>query len=400
MQSKLSQQAANSGDLIKLDQLTGWRFIAAFGVVLCHFSEFLFPNQSPIFLSLWKGMANFVGFFFILSGFILAYNYQAKMVAGTTTVRSFLVARFARIYPALIFSLLVALPAFLYLNLKLHTPAQSLLTYSLSSVLLIKTWLPFASWSGISAWNAPTWSIETEFFFYLCFPFLLRPFSKLSIRSIISLWIALVGLMIGAAASFDVFSPRPGIEPFFGAFEFLHSSPYFCVLEFALGILTFNLARNLPQQTLSYLRNNSRWIFALLVGSYLGLNLTLPIMSRYHGIPAIVFSSVILLSYTSPVSLKFLQSPKFLYLGETSYSLYLLHSPVLGLFLLGAKTVGPLAYLKQELPPIFAISAIATSFGLAAFCHKFVEVPWRTRIIQKLAPRNQVLVPKNEAKAA
>jgi peptidoglycan/LPS O-acetylase OafA/YrhL len=388
------------GDVIKLDQLTGWRFIAAFGVVLCHFSEFLFPNQPQVFLSLWKGMANFVGFFFILSGFILAYNYQAKMVAGKTTVRSFLVARFARIYPALIFSLVISIPAFLTINYKLHTPVASFLAYSLSSVLLIKTWLPFANWDGISAWNAPTWSIETEFFFYLCFPFLIRPLSKLTMRSNISLWIALVGLMTGAAASFDIFAPRPGIEPFFGAFELLHSSPYFCVFEFILGILTFNIAKNLPKQTLSYVRDNSRWIFALLVGSYLGLNVILPVMSRFHGIPAIVFCGAILLSYTSPVPLKFLQTPKFLYLGETSYSLYLLHSPVLGLFLLAAKIFGPLGYLKQELPPLFAILAIATSFGLAALCHKFVEVPWRTKIIRKLAPRNEVVFPKSEAKAA
>ena len=386
--------------MVKLDQLTGWRFIAAFGVVLCHFSDFLFPHQSLTFLSLWKGMANFVGFFFILSGFILAYNYQAKMVTGKTSVRSFLIARFARIYPALIFSLVISIPAFLTINYKLHTPVPSLLAYSFSSVLLIKTWLPFVNWGGVSAWNAPTWSIETEFFFYLCFPFLIRPLSKLTMRANISLWIALVGLMTGAAASFDFFAPRPGIEPFFGAFELLHSSPYFCVFEFILGILTFNIAKNLPKQTLSYVRDNSRWIFAILVSLYLGLNMFLPIMSRFHGIPAIVFSGAILLSYTSPAPLKFLQTPKFLYLGETSYSLYLLHCPVLGAFLLGAKIFGPLGYLKQELPPLFAFFAIATSFGLAALCHKFVEVPWRTKIIRKLAPRNEVLFPKSEAKAA
>ena len=62
----------------KLDQLTGWRFIAAFGVVLCHFSDLLIRHRSEILVRIMVGMANLVGFFFILSGFILAYNYQSR----------------------------------------------------------------------------------------------------------------------------------------------------------------------------------------------------------------------------------------------------------------------------------------------------------------------------------
>ena len=40
-----------------------------------------------------------VSFFFILSGFIIAYNYEEKLLEKTTTKRTFWVARIARIYP-------------------------------------------------------------------------------------------------------------------------------------------------------------------------------------------------------------------------------------------------------------------------------------------------------------
>ena len=40
-----------------------------------------------------------VSFFFVLSGFIIAYNYQKKFSENKITKRAFWVARIARIYP-------------------------------------------------------------------------------------------------------------------------------------------------------------------------------------------------------------------------------------------------------------------------------------------------------------
>ena len=49
-----------------------------------------------------------VSFFFVLSGFIIAYNYQEKLLTKTTTKRTFWVARIARIYPLHLLTLLIA----------------------------------------------------------------------------------------------------------------------------------------------------------------------------------------------------------------------------------------------------------------------------------------------------
>lgn len=374
-------------EIRKLDQLTGWRFIAAFGVVLCHFNHLLFPGQSETASQIWKGMANFVGFFFVLSGFILAYNYQSKFVSGEVTSRTFLVARFARIYPALVFSLLIALPAFLFVNHQLNTSIPLLGGYSLGSILLIKTWLPFVNWGDISPWNGPIWSIETEFFFYLCFPFLIRPLSRLKLSSNFWVWTALAIGMVIVFGLYDRAAAPTGQQPFFGAFELFHSSPYLCIFEFIFGIVTYNIARELPEKTLQTLKNNTVWIFPLLAISYGALNVVLPTMSRFHGLPAIIFSLVILLSYTSPRSLRLLQTPTFLYLGEISYSLYLLHIPTFTIYSYLCKLIKPLNTIQQNFPPIYALLVIGTTLALAAFCMRVVEIPWRKKLRLALSQR-------------
>ena len=49
-----------------------------------------------------------VSFFFMLSGFIIAYNYQKKFSENKITKRTFWVARIARIYPLHWLTLLIA----------------------------------------------------------------------------------------------------------------------------------------------------------------------------------------------------------------------------------------------------------------------------------------------------
>lgn len=369
----------------KLDQLTGWRFIAAFGVILCHFQDLLFPNAPQLVHKTLSGFANFVDFFFVLSGFILAYNYQKKFVNGTTSVRQFLSARFARIYPACIFSLAVGLPAFLFINHQTHAPLPELGLNALLSLLMLKTWFPFLTWPHITSWNGPMWSIETEFFFYLCFPFLVVRLAKLNQKSNWFLWI-LVGLVITAlSVAYDLIIGPTGKEPFAGAFELVHSSPYVCVLEFIMGIITFNLATNLQEGSLTKLRRHALWMAPLLGVFYLASNATLPVMSTFQGIPTIIFALVILISFTEPTPYKPLGTSPMVYMGEVSFSLYLLHIPIRTLFEYVGKIVHPLGGLKESNSTFYGVLVIAASLAVAAFCYKYVEDPARKKIRKILA---------------
>ncbi|MFZ3141750.1 acyltransferase family protein, partial [Polaromonas sp.] len=79
-----------------INSLTGLRFIAAFLIILHHFGNP--PGPQPVHNVISHGFVA-VSLFFILSGFILTYNY-ADNVGGLKTGKwNFWVARFARIYP-------------------------------------------------------------------------------------------------------------------------------------------------------------------------------------------------------------------------------------------------------------------------------------------------------------
>src|SRR5260370_3381114 len=118
-----------------------------------------------------------VSFFFVLSGFILVYTYAGRPMI----LKDFWRARFARIYPAYAFSLLVTAPFFFFAVLTMNIPffawAKAHLKFvSVLVVSLLQAWVPPAALS----WNAVAWSLSVEAFFYLLFPFLLLFFVRLS----------------------------------------------------------------------------------------------------------------------------------------------------------------------------------------------------------------------------
>lgn len=93
--------------------LTSLRFIFAFMVFASHLS-FLQKTESNalswIFDSVFCEGYIGVSFFFILSGFILAYNYQDGILKNKKSKKAFYQARFARIFPLHILTLVISLP--------------------------------------------------------------------------------------------------------------------------------------------------------------------------------------------------------------------------------------------------------------------------------------------------
>jgi peptidoglycan/LPS O-acetylase OafA/YrhL len=108
-----------------------------------------------------------VSFFFVLSGFILSHAYSELDVKHG--LRSFFAARFSRLYPAHLFTALVAM--FLF------SPIGSAydLIRSAVNLSMLQSMIPLLPWHY--SLNAVSWSISTEFFFYALFPFIL-PIAK------------------------------------------------------------------------------------------------------------------------------------------------------------------------------------------------------------------------------
>ena len=140
-----------------LPRLTSLRAFAAFVVFLFHIRK---NTDWAVGDSLYMHGYVGVGFFFILSGFVLTWATKPG-----TSATEFYWRRFARVYPSHFVMLVVAL-----LLPRLAAPVTPLGVAA--NVTLTQAW--FYDWDVAFGLNAVSWSLSCEFFFYLCTPFLLR----------------------------------------------------------------------------------------------------------------------------------------------------------------------------------------------------------------------------------
>jgi peptidoglycan/LPS O-acetylase OafA/YrhL len=114
-----------------------------------------------------------VSFFFVLSGFILAYVYWDDFQGGVTrpAYRRYAVARFARIYPAYVLGLLLITFLYDFINWKMARGVRlsaEPVTSWLMNLFALQTFS--LSYATQQVWNGPAWSISTEFGFYILCP--------------------------------------------------------------------------------------------------------------------------------------------------------------------------------------------------------------------------------------
>ena len=150
---------------IQLDALTGVRFLASSAIVYQHMSGSYGTTKSAYPLHMG------VMVFFILSGFILTHVYPT--MPSVADARRFLLARFARIWP--LHAVCFALPVILYLPFPSRVfPVWA--TTALFNITLMQSWIP--TFKFALSFNAVSWTISVETFFYLLFPLLIIGFAR------------------------------------------------------------------------------------------------------------------------------------------------------------------------------------------------------------------------------
>lgn len=299
-----------------------------------------------------------VSLFFILSGLILTYTYaQGENLRGTK--RAFWQARFARIYPVYLLGLLLHLPFFL----NSYGGTRAGLGALILSPVMAQAWFPQTA----CVWNCPGWSLSAEAFFYLLFPALLPPvvraYRRWQWRPAWLLWLLTVLPMFLVLATL----PRPWPDES-RRVDLLYYGPLFRLPEFMLGMLLgagFLYGQRIGPQAARH------WWRLGLAGTALLIVLGATWGSSVRNVLAVPALAALVWGLAHLRS-GWLTTRPMQYLGEISYSLYILHAPVLTLFHLFGRKYG------QQLPaaPVFTLY-LAVTLGLSALAYQYVERPAR-----------------------
>lgn len=178
--------------------LTSLRFFAAAWVVLYHYWPDL-PG-SPVKPALIdKGYLG-VELFFILSGFILCHVYRSAVEEGRFAYGAFLWARLARVYPlhlAALFGMGAMAIAATHLGMKVDPNIANWASLP-ANLTLTQAW----GLAPTASWNHPSWSISAEWFAYLTFPVFAFVALKVKNRPVAGVLLAMV-LVLGLNAGFQ-----------------------------------------------------------------------------------------------------------------------------------------------------------------------------------------------------
>ncbi len=369
-----SQPAAR----LRLEGLTTLRFFAAFHVILFHLQVEGIVTGGPRWYQNFASIGYVgVNFFFVLSGFILVYTYAA----GHLDPRRFWQARFARIYPAYLFSLAVTAPFFFLTARRLNLPffawsMQHLFLASILALTLLQSWVP----QGALTWNPVCWSLSVEAFFYALFPFLpgrTQPFSRRRLLFLIAgTW--LVSLAISAAYIAlhpDGAANIDSTETNLFWKNILSFNPLVRLPEFVVGMLTCRLFLSGQRSRRFGAQCILSGVLGIVLVTIFADRIPNPVIST--GLLSPAFAAIIYGVALEPRWTRLLALPPLVYLGEASYSLYLLHSFVVS-SVFAAVTHAPL--------PVRVVLSVGAAIAASLLTFKFIEQPARRFLRPKSEP--------------
>ena len=160
----------------EIKALTGLRIVAALWVVLFHFRPLIWaasPRLKEDLAPLLDAGAQGVDLFFILSGFVLTWNYLERMGPSWSTRATlhFLWLRLSRVWPVYLVTMHIAA---LWIIFTLHVgtapspDVEKLTAISyVRQLFMVQLW--FEPFFDGTSWDGPAWSISAEWLAYLVF---------------------------------------------------------------------------------------------------------------------------------------------------------------------------------------------------------------------------------------
>jgi peptidoglycan/LPS O-acetylase OafA/YrhL len=371
----------------QITTLTALRGIAALLVAAYHFNQYVLPiADSQWTLAHLRGYL-WADFFFVLSGFIMTYVYEKRFETGVTipSFLAFMRLRFARLYPMHFLTLLWLIVLYFIVVVLCHVELEFALksVFNPPSIGLHLLMLHGFNTVWSTTWNIPAWAIGSEWLMYLLFPFFAFLMQKNRFLFVI------VSIIATFSAYFYVMSP---ISDVYLANTWLQHLPNSidhyvfplnfirCFAGFLLGMMThYFYALNWANKVL---KRDEFFVFLVLIFLIFS-HFSAPDMLTVLVFPLLILSAAFNENRVS----KCLENKHLQAIGTWSYSIYMVHVPLL-FSIMSVQLVCPSLALPKPTVYHFSGTIICVLFlGLvllvAHFFHRIVEEPARKFIVSQ-----------------
>nr|WP_293835722.1 glycosyltransferase [uncultured Arsenicibacter sp.] len=310
----------------RFEVLDIFRGIFASMVVLFHLSPFA---DTPLLNNpLVDNGDMFVDFFFVLSGFVIAYNYGEIRSSGEA--KNFLSKRLWRIYPLHLIMLLAFLVVELSKNslaayIHVNNSVKSNDVFSFISSLLLINSIKLPGIQDVS-WNIPSWSISAEMVAYIVFAGVLMLIYTLNLQKA-------KGFIFLAVAGLAAFS----LKSLTGTYRLNYSFDYGFLRGIA-GFFSGAFSLIIFQITYGNIHKLSRYLFDLLEPVILAVILYMIVNGEQLKETGLVYdlefvAAIYIFSFEKGFVSALLKKPVILSkVGMYSYSIYMTHTLILSLF--------------------------------------------------------------------
>ncbi|MEZ5016713.1 MAG: acyltransferase [Flavipsychrobacter sp.] len=338
---------------VQIKSLTATRVIAALLIVVFHYGKELPPFSNYIHFFQQANIA--VSYFFVLSGFVMFYSYRNRKVF----FKSFIIKRIARIVPVYYLGLILAVLTLVidhyYYN------GNSISSFFRGIILnagFIQSYFPKYALSI----NVPAWSLSVEMLFYLMFPLFLH-FAQRNKKGFVFFVISFfIVSQIVHHLMVKLLLPANTLEH---AHSLVYYNPVFHLNQFLLGMLGVYVYDKFKTENV---RVSPLMAFLSIV-----MLLYFPrSVSIHNGLLAPLFLLLIVV-----VAIKepwFLRSRVMVFLGEISYSIYILQVPI---YYYTSKWNEE--YLNLDKVSFFYLYIVVLLL-VSAISYKYVEKPLRKKI--------------------
>jgi peptidoglycan/LPS O-acetylase OafA/YrhL len=374
----MSEEASPRQAYRMIEPLTGLRAYAAFWALSRHFflgNAYAIGFGTKVDLGPAYPIAimgsDAIDIFFVLSGFVITYVYRARFADGLrmSELRRYFAARLGRIYPV-------------------HVAIIGAMAVGYSFDVLPWDNIPF-DWAGLTVnllmvqcwgfypdlvWNRPSWTVSAEWFVYVLFPLFVVVFGSIRRARHLLLAIAAISVFYYLARWEIGGFTRGNLGP---------GSLMRATYGFLFGLFLHGLFRR---------RFLAHWNWDLVALAAIVILVAVTVLAvNGYAFPLSIYVPICLLvyslTYARGFAARIFDNRVAVYLGEISYSIYLVHFPVLRAltYEFGPRGAEIAAEAGQPLLWLLTLAMVGIVIAVATVFYYLIELPCRNYVKRRVA---------------